>query len=86
MKIIPILNYLKSLLFLYKLNICKLFLVHTTKGNYNNELTTDLIIKKNLHDNLISLRNFIQEQVYNPYEKHIYSEKLETALKMINKC
>lgn len=95
----PILNYLKCLSFIFKLDVQNLFLIikqytnstinyhqyHSNNNCFNENSSESLIkqsssVKTKIIENLILLRRFIDEQVYNSFEKHIYFEKIKILL------
>ena len=73
----PILNYLKCLQFILKLDFFNMFLKKQNKREDDKHLNEKLV------DNLKLLEEFIEEQVYNSFEKQIYFDRIKLIFQIL---
>ena len=73
--LVSILTYLKSVLFVLKLNLSTMFL----NGGKEDESSFVQRIKSDLLHNFESLDQFVRSEVVDSFEKHVYFDYIDSA-------
>lgn len=81
--IISIQVYLKLFLYLFKLNLPTLFLPNKNIDETLNQNEKSCFKKSELFNNFQSIRNFVEQNVVDHLEKHIYLEDIDYAIQSL---